>query len=68
MKLGIAISLLSAAFTFSSAAQYVEVTTEVETFDWGGSDTGRIWTARCVIGTNFWMITGEFSRNASNTW
>jgi hypothetical protein len=44
------------------AAQFVELTAEIETVDWHNEAVSRQppWTVRCVVGTNAWRIDGKF--------
>jgi len=61
----------------SGTAQFVELTSEIETFIWPFRDatgettdnlTSRTWTIRCVLGTNSWLIEGDFIANGKETW
>ncbi|MSU63690.1 MAG: hypothetical protein EXS31_15035 [Pedosphaera sp.] len=61
----------------SSAAQFVEITSEIETIVWPSKEkTGetsenlnsRTWTIRSVVGTNSWLIEGDFIANGRETW
>ena len=60
--------------TESSPAQFVEVSVQIEETFWPLSSSGqqterrRKDTARCVFGTNLWLIEGEFTLNARQTW
>jgi hypothetical protein len=55
------------------AAQFVELNAEIETVTWDGhgknppSVNSFTYTARCVVGTNTWLIEGDFIRNAKAT-
>jgi hypothetical protein len=70
-RLGVAAWLLLVA---GAAAQYVEVVLEFDQTSWkrgqSGQSTERSWTnaARCVFGTNSWLIEGDFMRSARQTW
>src|SRR5438876_664554 len=52
------------------AAQFVELTAEIETVDWHSEAVSRQppWTVRCVVGTNAWRIDGRFVRQGNSTW
>ena len=52
------------------AAQFVELTAEIETVDWHSEAVSRqpSWTVRCVVGTNAWRIDGRFVRQGNSTW
>ena len=61
----------------SGTAQSVELTSEIETIIWPFKDaTGEIvdqinqrtWTIRCVVGTDTWLIEGDFIANGKETW
>ena len=57
-----------ALLSFSARAQYVELTVQVETYDWEANEPASTWTARCLVDPHSWLIEGKFSRNARNTW
>src|SRR4051812_5969228 len=48
------------------AAQFVDVTAEVEVHNWS-SGTGKPLTIHCVVGTNAWQIDGDFCSNCKIT-
>ena len=52
------------------AAQFIELTAEIETVDWYNEAVSRqpLWTVRCVVGTNAWRIDGKFTRQGNSTW
>jgi hypothetical protein len=52
------------------AAQFVELTAEIETVDWHSEAVSRQppWTVRCVVGANAWRIDGRFVRQGNSTW
>jgi hypothetical protein len=71
------IGLLSLSLLFcvqQGAAQSVELTAEIEIVWWGchgrnpPSINSKTYTARCVVGTNTWLIEGDFLMNAKDTW
>ena len=54
------------------AAQFVEVAAQIETKIWSSSNPTalpktRVHEGRCVVGTNAWMIEGDFMSNARLT-
>jgi hypothetical protein len=58
---------LSAADT--DAAQFVEISAEVQSTSWPaqGGETQQTVTTRCVVSTNTWMVDGDFLRNGTAT-
>src|SRR4051794_1598131 len=52
------------------AAQYLEVTTEIEVTRKPGAPPGQRHTivSRCIFGTNTWLIQGNFVGNGQKTW
>src|SRR5258705_4322263 len=52
-----------------AAAQFVDVSAEVEFTEWhSGTVTPHLWAVRCVAGTNSWQMDGNFSSNAKTTY
>jgi hypothetical protein len=55
-------------------AQFVEVYLQIEGTSWPLDSSGqqsehhRIYNARCVFGSSNWLIEGEFTLNAKETW
>ena len=49
------------------AAQFVDLTAKLEVYQWS-SKAETPWTARCVVGTNSWLIEGDFLANGRVTW
>ena len=54
----------------TEAGQFVEVIAEIEGTFWPeqGATSRRTFSTRCVIGTNIWMLEGDFQRNATRTY
>jgi hypothetical protein len=73
-KWGAAILSCLLLVTERSPAQFVEVSLQIEGISWPQSSAAqqtenrRTYTARCVFGTNNWLIEGEFALNAKETW
>jgi hypothetical protein len=50
-------------------ADYLSLTAEIEVVSWSGrTETppyvrAHTYTARCIVGTNSWLLDGEFSEN-----
>src|SRR6266516_1831516 len=69
-------SLLSCLLLVSErcSAQFVEVSFQIEGTSWPRNPSGqrtehqRTYHARCIFGTNIWMIEGEFTRTAKESW
>src|SRR5262245_33801903 len=51
-------------------AQFVEVDVEMEGINWSrqGTESRKNYTTRCVVGTNAWMLEGDFARNSTTTY
>jgi hypothetical protein len=54
----------------TKAAQFVEAAVEMEGMFWSrqGTESRRIYTTRCVVGTNTWLLEGDFARNSTTTY
>src|ERR1017187_10417409 len=54
----------------TTAAQFVETAAEIEGTFWPrqGTESRRNYTTRCVVGTNAWLLEGDFSRNSTETY
>src|ERR1041385_5834303 len=70
-----AVCLLVMFAVHHTFAQLVEVTAEIELISWHSKDAAgqpvenrRIYSSRCVVGTNTWLIETDFVANAKETW
>ncbi len=53
----------------SGIAQFVDITAHIEVSEWHSGVVSRWPTAvHCVVGTNSWLIDGDFARNAHITY
>jgi hypothetical protein len=58
---------MALAITSHAAGQFVDLVTEVQLYNWG-SNRAVVSQVRCLVGTNSWLMEGDFIRNGRQTW